>query len=348
MDIIFLFLVAAFVGYYLCKKESFTEDFSNQDGDNPEVRRIVRAVYNADVNAIRELAEVSRKLQAGGITVPGVMKPNKLNLGVDRWENNHEGNAKSYVVNDNGNYKKLMLVGNDSGGGGIRRVGIWDDMEISRNLQVNGGTNVNANMNAASISTNNPTWNGWISGSFGTGKDRVVLGNLENQATVGAHNNALNAWTALRLRGDSIDMVPNNGIVNYPNGWRINTSDGHFRIQHNGQDKLVAHNEGHPAWAPNGMNIGNWVGEGGGTLNVSGPIKGRNSLNINGNARIAGDELHLGTDGRFTQITLPQFHIQSHWQHDAVRLTNRININNRAAPGWYTDVGYAWGGGRRI
>jgi len=72
MDMVFLFLVAIFVGYYLCKREDFKEDFSEQD--NPEVRRIVRAVYNADVNAIRELADTSRKLQAGGLTHPGDLR----------------------------------------------------------------------------------------------------------------------------------------------------------------------------------------------------------------------------------------------------------------------------------
>lgn len=45
------------------------------------------------------------------------MKTNKINLTNDKWENNYEGNIKSYVVSDDGNYKKLMLVGNDSGGG---------------------------------------------------------------------------------------------------------------------------------------------------------------------------------------------------------------------------------------
>jgi hypothetical protein len=120
------------------------------------------------------------------------------------------------------------------------------------------------------------------------GKDRVVIGNLDNQAAVGAHNNALNAWTPLRLQGDSINMVPNNGIVNYPNGWRINTADGHFRIQHNGADKFVVHNAGHPVYTPNGMDIGSWKGTGGGTLNVSGHINGAGNINGGGHINAAG------------------------------------------------------------
>ena len=141
IDIIFLFTIAALVGYYMCKSEKFTsvEGFAAID----DARQAVRELYNADVDAIRNLSTVAAKLQAGGLNIPGVMKTNKINLTNDRWENMHEGNGKSYVVNDDGNYKKLMLVGNDTGGGGIRRVGMWDDVEISRHLQVNGNVNTN-------------------------------------------------------------------------------------------------------------------------------------------------------------------------------------------------------------
>ena len=133
LDIVFLFVIAAFIGYYMCKKESF-EGFAAID----DARQAVKEIYNADIDAIRNLATVATKLQAGGLTVPGVMKTNKINLTNDKWENIHEGDGKSYVVSDDGNYKKLMLVGHKSAGADARRIGMWDDVEISRNLQVNG------------------------------------------------------------------------------------------------------------------------------------------------------------------------------------------------------------------
>jgi len=231
IDLIFLFVIAAFIGYYMCKKErSNFEGFAAID----DARQAVREVYNADIDAIRNLSSVATKLQAGGLTVPGNLT--------------------------------------------IRDALNVNDITVTKNVQVNGG-----------IVANNNIANGWITGHFGSGpKDRVVIGNLENQATVGAHNNALNAWTPLRLQGDSINMVPNNGIVNFPNGWRINTADGHFRIQHNGADKLVAHNAGHPVYAPNGMDVGTWRGTGGGTLNVSGNINGAAALTAAGNINTSG------------------------------------------------------------
>jgi microcystin-dependent protein len=147
IHIVFLFILAALVGYQMCNSEKFTsfEGFAAID----DARQAVREIYNADIDAIRNLSTVATKLQAGGLNVPGVLKTNKINLTNDRWENQHEGNSKSYVVNDDGNYKKLMLVGNDSGGGGVRRVGMWDDVEISRHLQVNGNVNITGNVNTS-------------------------------------------------------------------------------------------------------------------------------------------------------------------------------------------------------
>jgi len=43
------------------------------------------------------------------------------------------------IANDRGSYKKLMIVGNKSGGG-VRKVGVWD------HLQVHGSQNVDSNL----------------------------------------------------------------------------------------------------------------------------------------------------------------------------------------------------------
>jgi hypothetical protein len=122
----------------------------------------------------------------------------------------------------------------------------------------------------------------WITGSFGGSpyrSDRVVLGTLAHTAVVGAHNNNLNAWTPIQLQGSTVIIEPNDRIINFPNGWTINVSDGHFRIRHNGVDKFVVHKDGLPIYTPNGLDVGTWVGTGGGTLNVSG------NVNVVGNTK---------------------------------------------------------------
>jgi hypothetical protein len=178
------------------------------------------------------------------------------------------------------NSERLYLLPKD----GVHITNNWGG---TGDLTVTGNTSVGGSVSAGSILTTQPKWNGWIAGNFGTDKDhRVVLGNLEEQATVGAHNKDLTAWTPLRLQGDSINMVPNNGNVNYPGGWRINcTSDGHFRIQHNGVDKLVVHKDALPVYAANGMDVGAWKGTGGGTLNVAGDTNIGGNIDINGRDR---------------------------------------------------------------
>ncbi len=47
------------------------------------------------------------------------------------------------ISNDNANFKKLMIVGNKADNSGIRKVGVWDELQVhgnlrSDNLQVNG------------------------------------------------------------------------------------------------------------------------------------------------------------------------------------------------------------------
>lgn len=39
----------------------------------------------------------------------------------------------------------------------------------------------------------------------------------------------------------SSPSITTSGVINFPNGWKIDTTGGHFRIQHNGVDKGVFH-----------------------------------------------------------------------------------------------------------
>ncbi len=50
------------------------------------------------------------------------------------------------IVNDNGTYKRLMLVGNTAAGLGARQVQVYDDLTVSRNLKVlgSGGNTLHA------------------------------------------------------------------------------------------------------------------------------------------------------------------------------------------------------------
>jgi hypothetical protein len=79
---------------------------------------------------------------AGDINTGGITRSNKIILRNDTWENKHDGNDKSYIVSDNKNYKKLMVVGNNSAGG-AREVGIWDNLTVNGSTVVTGDLTVN-------------------------------------------------------------------------------------------------------------------------------------------------------------------------------------------------------------
>ncbi len=57
------------------------------------------------------------------------------NLKITRgWSNFASYNNNSEISNDTDTFKTLMIVGNTSGGGGIRRVGIWDQLDVNAKL----------------------------------------------------------------------------------------------------------------------------------------------------------------------------------------------------------------------
>jgi microcystin-dependent protein len=78
IHIVFLFILAALVGYHMCNSEKFTsfDSLDNVEGFAAidDARQAVREVYNADIDAIRNLSTVASKLQAGGLTVPGDLR----------------------------------------------------------------------------------------------------------------------------------------------------------------------------------------------------------------------------------------------------------------------------------
>ena len=114
IDLVFLFVIAAFVGYYMCKRESF-EGFAAID----DARQAVREVYNADIDAIRNLSTVATKLQAGGLTHPGRLTVNSGNDNVPiivqsntdshiLLKTKNDGNKDTYLINRDGHHRIHM------------------------------------------------------------------------------------------------------------------------------------------------------------------------------------------------------------------------------------------------
>jgi hypothetical protein len=120
IDMIFLFVLAAFIGYYMCKKDNHDsfEGFAAID----DARQAVKEVYNADVDAIRNLSAVATKLQAGGLTHPGRLTVNSGNDHIPiiaqsntdshiLLKTKNDGNKDTYLINRDGTMK--IWAGND-------------------------------------------------------------------------------------------------------------------------------------------------------------------------------------------------------------------------------------------
>jgi hypothetical protein len=124
IDLVFLLVIFVFAIYYLCDTKN-VEKMSNVSND---IKEGIRQVYLADVDAIRNLSDVAKKLQAGGITNPGNMNvngklnigtaapakdlPDWLNLSVENGGDSHirlktknDDNKNVYLINHDGHFK---------------------------------------------------------------------------------------------------------------------------------------------------------------------------------------------------------------------------------------------------
>jgi hypothetical protein len=277
IDLIFLFVIAAFVGYYFCKKESFDsiEEFSAIN----DARQAVREVYNADVDAIRNLSEVAKKLQAGGITIPGTLTANSGNhhipiVAASNGEahialrsSNNEG-INNYLINRGGNFRlhthdvgdmfgvnrdghhyirhtgdNVMNIEGDGDNPYISlgKTGTWDN----RKLYIQ---NVGAN-------TADPTFRVGVHGKreimdisqnagvrFKRKDGRTThLDHTDDKNYIRGdtqHDNNLNVDGNTVVNGN----LEVKGRLNLSNGWNIRTNDGNLRFYHNDSHQMVIHN----------------------------------------------------------------------------------------------------------
>ena len=173
IHIVFLFVIAAFIGYYMCKKEnrdSF-EGFAAID----DARQAVREIYNADIDAIRNLSTVATKLQAGGLTHPGTLTANAGGYHIPLIVQSNQDSHIQLTTQNNGN-KNVYLINRD-GHFRVHHHGIGDKLEVNRD----GNTIIHGNtiINGTSSTTGNVNTNGKIleSGSALVPKGTIVMWN---------------------------------------------------------------------------------------------------------------------------------------------------------------------------
>ncbi|MDO8469391.1 MAG: hypothetical protein Q7S84_00005, partial [bacterium] len=92
--------------------------------------------------------------RGGNVVVSGDIFGSKWLPRYSAWGSAGDGGAA--ITNDNGAYKKLMVVGNNSAGGS-REVGIWDNLTVSNNLTVTGDINATGVYRKGGVAGASPT-----------------------------------------------------------------------------------------------------------------------------------------------------------------------------------------------
>ena len=231
IDLVFLIVISIVIAYlFVLYKVDCNSDKIEKMADIGTVDQIkdaVRQVYQADVEAIRNLSNVATQLQAGGITVPGQLKVGgKLstnNLDPSNMPDGWGGGLRIFDGYASGTMgfgpdgKKLNAYINS--GGAI--VGI--DATIANNLT---STNLTStNINGININASNKTNEG---GSISI-KNELKNGkaNQTNSWTIwnmtGDYGNKLSFW---RYNGDGVNAGPaldlfDDGTVNVPGNLKV-------------------------------------------------------------------------------------------------------------------------------
>ncbi len=249
MIFLVVFIYDQIKSLFYSKKEGFDA--------TTDVIAAINKVYNADIEAIRNLSSIAQKLLAGGLTVPGnLLLPSGGELDLGSNDTTRETNAGKIVY---GKFEtdSLGIVGKGNLGGN-RKIKMWDNVEIATNLNV-GNTLSAGNIFTNSINTNtNPIYfwapgdpNHFIGHSQGTRKWNN--GSPNGPAVVGWDGGSLgstNGGDKTALTWDKNGNVNINGNLNIKGtiilgDWTINGLDGHLRFFNKSGTQFVIHSDTH-------------------------------------------------------------------------------------------------------
>jgi len=123
-DLIILVILMFIVNFFY---DTIKKYFNVKEGFDAtsDMKAVVNQVYNADIEAIRNLSSIATKLMAGGITIPGQMVVG----------NSHD-NVSNSISDSKYDGNSLCIVG--QGVGPNRKVTMWDNVQINGNLTNNG------------------------------------------------------------------------------------------------------------------------------------------------------------------------------------------------------------------
>jgi hypothetical protein len=124
------------------EKEHEGNDKSYIVSDNKNYKALMIVGHNQADGGGRRIQMWDDVSIMGNLTVNKTLYASKINLNNFEWEYAYEGNDKSYIVSDTKNYKALMIVGHNLSDGKTRKIQLYDDVNITNNLLVQGSLHV--------------------------------------------------------------------------------------------------------------------------------------------------------------------------------------------------------------
>jgi uncharacterized protein (UPF0333 family) len=254
MDLVFLLIVAIYIGYYLCKKERFSSDSVEGFAAIDDARKAVREIYNADVEAIRNLSEVSKKLQAGGLTHPGRLTVNSGNDNIPilaqsntdshiLLRTKNDGNKDSYLINRDGHFRMHMANVGDVFGvnhdghtyinSGNNHLGLNVQSNTDSHILLRTKNDGNKDLYLINRDGHFRMHQGGVGDVFGVNKDgHTYINSNNNHISLNVQSNT-DPHIQLKTKNDDGKNV-----------YLINR-DGHFRVHHHGiGDRLEVNRDG--------------------------------------------------------------------------------------------------------
>ena len=199
-----------------------------------DIKAEINKIYNADIQAIRNLSDIATKLMAGGISVPGNLNINDNLIldGANKWifHTPDDNRRILYIAPSNGkdswDWGKSTTINNDG------------NVNINGQLSTNGSIYINGQLTTNGINTNtNPIYlwapgdgNHFIGHSQGTRKWND--GSLNGPAVVGWSGGSLGSTNG----GDKTTLTwHDTGNVSIRGGLRTGGGIGAFCIDSSGK-----------------------------------------------------------------------------------------------------------------
>jgi len=212
IDLVFLIVLGFVVAYiFMLHKVETMADVGSSD----QIKAAIREIYNADVEAIRNLSEVATKLQAGGLTVPGQLTTNIINASDNISVSNktNEG-GRIRILNELKNGKADQTndwsIWNMTGGYG-NKLAFWryngDGKNAGSALDIfdNGNVNIGGTVNAGNVVLNTGIQN--PNGQLRVSNQGIMFGgpNTDREVNSGQISAGLHIANSLNIVGMSGD-----------------------------------------------------------------------------------------------------------------------------------------------